>query len=810
MNRLSCSVVLLSLVAAWSIPCHAGEAPANLLNKVKQVLAQLDGEIRVPGLKEPVEIVRDRWGVPHIYAKSADDLFFAQGFVAAQDRLFQLEMWRRLAAGEMAELLGPDALDADRFARLLRYRGNMETEWASYSPDARRIATTFTRGINACIDHTGKKLPIEFQILGFAPKKWQPDDVLGRMSGIVMSQNFRNEAARARLLRHLERFEGKKNAVEILRILAPTDPPRDYSWAPGLDLTGFDERILGDYRAATKLLGFKPAKTESNNWVVSGNRSVSGMPLLASDPHRAITLPSLRYLVHLNAPGWNVIGGGEPALPGIALGHNDRIAWGFTIVGTDQADIFVEEINPENPLEYKVGQRWQKMEVLQESVRVKGKAQAARIELRFTRHGPVLFQDDEKRLAYALKWAGSEPGGAAYLGSLAVARSQNKKEFLEALKAWKVPGLNFVYAVKDGTIGWIGAALTPIRPRHDGLLPVPGNGGFEWAGYLPVADLPQTFNPKSGWLATANHNILPPGYAHQIAYEWAPPYRFQRVKQMLESKEKWGLDDFKKLQHDVMSIPGLALAKRLKTVSLENKDNPELYKPVMKELEACKRLVTEWDGVVSADSKPALIYAFWLDEMLDELNRTVVRLKYVPLARSLGGIPVLLGALDRGLPIDGPNGKGRKQDWDVFLQHTFAVAVAKMHRRLPNPADMRWGKVHTATFRHPLAALDPAYAKTFNLGPVERPGDANTVNNTRHDETWQQVHGATYRHLFDLADWDRGLATSAPGQSGQPGSPHYGDLLPLWAEGRYFPLAFSRDKVNEVTRHRLWLKPQAE
>lgn len=310
----------------------------QLVKQAKNSLPQIQGEIDVPGLKEPVEVLRDKWGVPHIYAKNADDLFFAQGFVAAQDRLFQLDLWRRLAVGEMAEVLGPDAIEADTFARLMRYRGDMAAEWKSYSPDTQQIATSFTNGINAYIKHAGKRLPMEFDILGYQPKTWRPEDILGRMSGIVMSRNFNDEVVRAHLI--------DKLGLEKVRLLMPTDPPRDFAPAPGLDLNGIDQRILKGYQAATKALSFVPSKTESNNWVVSGALSASGKPMLASDPHRAIALPSLRYLVHLNAPGWNVIGAGEPALPGVALGHNEHIAWGITIVGTDQADIFVEELNP--------------------------------------------------------------------------------------------------------------------------------------------------------------------------------------------------------------------------------------------------------------------------------------------------------------------------------------------------------------------------------------------------------------------------------------------------------------------------------
>jgi penicillin amidase len=785
-TRGCAAVVLAVLAPALAAVGQPPPKPGPLLAKAKQALARLDGELKLPGLKEPVEVLRDRWGVAHIYAKNARDLFLAQGFVAAQDRLFQIDLWRRQGAGEMAEAFGPEYVEADRFARLMKYRGGMDAEWASYSPDAQEIATAFTEGINAAIDQFGDNPPVEFQILGIKPKKWKPEDVLGRMSGIYMSQNFRNEVQRARLVAAV--------GVEKARWLAPVDPPREY--APALDpadLKAIDGRVLAGYEAATKALSFRPAKTQSNNWVVSGARSASGKPMLASDPHRATALPSLRYLVHLSAPGWDVIGSGEPALPGVALGHNDRIAWGFTIIGVDQADIYVEEVNPQNPDEYRAGGRWEKMRAFFETVEVKGGKDQA-VELRYTRHGPVIFQDKERHRAYALKWVGHEPGGAAYLASLSVARAKNRTEFLDAIGRWKVPGLNFVYADVNGTIGWIAAARTPVRPKHDGLFPVPGDGGFEWLGYLPVRDLPQRFDPQDGWLATANHNILPEGYPHRIGHEFSPPYRFQRIKQALTSKEKWALEDFRGLQHDDTSLPGLALARLLRGVDLKDAS-----------LAPYAKLLTEWDGRLTVDAKAGPLYAVWLRTLQQEFYARHVPKELVAAAVSLGGLPTMLAALEAPDPRwFGPDPKAGR---DNLLRETFAKAVDEL-KKLPAPQQERWGALHTITFRHPLAALDPAIATAFDVGPFERPGDANTPNNTRHDDRYQQVHGATYRHLFDLADWDRGLATSAPGQSGQPGSPHYADLAPLWAKGDYFPLAYTRPKVEAVTAHRLMLTPR--
>lgn len=779
---------------AWSmvlfavLPCLGADEPTSeeLLARARKVLARLDGPLTLPGLKEPVEVLRDGWGIPHIYAKNQHDLFFAQGFVAAQDRLFQLDWWRRVGLGEMAEVLGAKAVEADRFARLIKYRGDMDAEWKSYSPDTREIATAFTSGINACIDQLGDRLPIEFQLLGHAPKKWRPEDILGRMSGIIMSRNFQQEVLRAQLVAAI--------GVERARALAPTDPPRAYAPAEGLDLRGIGRDVLVGYYAATQVMGFQPAKSQSNNWVVSGNRSVSGKPLLASDPHRAITIPSLRYLVHLHAPGWNVIGSGEPGLPGVAIGHNERIAWGFTIVGTDQADIFVEDTSPSDATAYRVGKDWEKMQVVRETVAVKG-GEPVEIELRFTRHGPVLYQDAARHRAFALKWAGSDPGGAAYLASLAVDRARNRREFLNALERWRIPCLNFAYADVDGHIGWVAAAATPIRPNHDGLLPVPGNGDFDWKGYLPLVDLPQSFDPPEGFLATANHNILPRGYKHAISYEWAPSYRYQRIRQRLEAKDKHDLRDFQDIQHESTSLPGQSLSRLAKSLAIDESLAPYL------------KLVADWDGTLTRSAAAGPLYAAWLQELEHDFYKPHVPKQMVETLRHFSGLPVMLPALAD--PDSAWFGADPVQARDRLLRTTFARAVERIKKRLgDDPAEWSWGKVHTMSLRHPLDTLNSVWAQTFNLAAVPRPGDGNTPNNTRHDESFQQLHGASYRHVFDLADWDRGQATSTPGQSGQPGSPYYANLLPRWAEGEYFPLAYSRKKVEEVTRHRLRLQPK--
>ncbi len=780
-------VLTVGWVAFMTNPVLAAETPEALRARAKTVLAPLSGDIPLAGLKQPVEVLRDQWGIPHIYAQNQDDLFFAQGFVAAQDRLFQLDTWRRVALGETAEILGDDAIAADRFARLLLYRGDMQAEWTSYAPDTQAIAAAFTSGINACIDQMQGQLPIEFQLAGYEPKRWQPADILGRMSGIVMVSNWQREVARARLIATV--------GVEEARRLAPTDPPREFAPAEGLDLAAITPDIFNGYQAATRALKFPPITTESNNWVVDGSLAASGKPMLASDPHRAIGLPSLRYLVHLHAPGWNCIGAGEPALPGIALGHNERIAWGITIVGTDQADLYVEQTHLNDPRQYKVNGQWEPMRVVHEQIRVRGRNEPLTLELRYTRHGPVIYQDEKKQVAIALRWAGSEPGGAAYLGGLSVARAQNRQQFVKALESWKVPGLNFAYADVDGQIGWVAAALTPIRDGWDGLLPVPGAAGkHEWRGFLPVADLPQSWNPPSHFVATANHNILPPGYTHEIAYEWSSPHRFLRIKERLTEKKQFTLADFQSIQHDSVSLPGQVLCRMLAEVELPA------------ELAPFGKLLTAWDGLLSKDSPAGPLYAAWLQELSAAFFTSRLPAETRADRGDLRSTTLLLKQLSE--PTAPWFGSQPVQARDELVRVALAAAVARVKKvQGDDPRDWAWGKLHTATLTHPLASLGQPYEQAFNLGPVSRSGDVHTPNNTRHDDNFNQVHGASYRQVLDLADWDLGLATSVPGQSGQLGSPHYDDLLPLWADGQYFPLAYSRAKVESLSRNKLQLRP---
>ncbi len=767
--------------------------PGPDLATLKQRLAQTSGTIRIPGLKDSVKIIRDHSGVPHIYANNMDDLFLAQGFVQAQDRLFQIDLWRRAAQGRLAEIMGPDFVERDRLARLTRYRGDLDAEWTSYAPDTKRIAEQFVAGINEWVKIARKNPPIEFSYAGYLPESWKAEDLLSRAEGFTMGGNASSEVFRSRVTQ----LVGNQKAQELL----PPEPKVPVSIAPGVDLSVIDERLEAVLGKIGTIPHFKEVTTQSvaveeplnrldgsNNWVVSGRKSETGKPLLANDPHRALDHPSLRYIVHLNAPGWNVIGAVQPYLPGVSVGHNDRIAWGLTIFLTDVQDLYIEKLNPANPKQYQYRGKWVDMYVLKDRVAVKGQAAPVDVEYQYTQHGPVIMSDSQKQVAVVLRSTGSEPGTVGYLGDLSIDRAQNWQEFRQALARHKTPAENFVYADVDGNIGYQAAGLSPIRPNWNGLLPVPGwNGEYEWKGWFSLDDLPHAYNPKAEYLATANNDVLPPGEKKPIGYDWSNPNRVNRIREVLTSREKFGIQDFEKLQHD--AVPWNA-EQLLPLMAQLHSDDPEV--------EHARQELVAWDKNMQRSSTVAPLYVLWEQKAMALLAMRVIS---GPLAeRYVPRVP-LVPALTH--PSDFWFGAKGSAERDKLIIAALAEAVKDLKTKCAG--DCPWGSLHTATFEHPLAV--DGLAAMFNIGPIPRGGYAGTVFSTA-GKGFSQSHGASFREAVDLSDWDRSMATSTPGESGQPGSPHFDDLAKLWGDERYFPLPFSISAVNSNAETTLVLEPE--
>jgi penicillin G amidase len=717
--------------------------------------------LSVPGLKQPVEILRDRWGVPHIYAKNSHDLFLAQGYVTAHDRLFQLDLWRRIGTGKLSEVLGPGFLERDRIARLVRFRGDWKAEWNSYSTDAEPISIAFTAGINAYIKSLNGHRPEEFRIAGFDPGTWAPEDVTARVAGLLMTGNLEGEVNRT--------LDVKALGLSADDRLFPPDPHIPLIIPKGLDTADITRDIIKSYIAAVEAIHF-PGEQGSNNWVVDGTLTQSGKPLLANDPHRGIELPSLRKTVHLVAPGWNVIGAGEPALPGIALGHNENIAWGFTIVGIDQQDLYVEKINPADPAEYSYQNHWKEFEVEHAEIAVKGRGQES-VELRYSLHGPVIYQDLVRHRAYALKWVGTSAGGAGYLPALKLARANNWQQFQSNVASYKIPSENLLYADRQGNIGWIAAGEAPIRKGWSGLFPVPGDSGaYEWSGYLTISENPHNFNPPRHFIATANHNILPPGYPHMLSYTWAPPTRYERIVELLNSGKKFGVEDFARMQQDTVSLP----ARDFQAVLKE-------WHPSSATEQIRSQLLT-WDCNVSMDSRAALVYEVWIEHLHQAL-----------LPKKIASIRLAPAVLIQEIKASPHRNE--------LLEQTLQTALTEIRESLgSDESNWTWGRLHKAYFHHPLGV------KSLDLPAHSRPGDAYTVNATGGTH-YAQTHGASFREIIDLSDWDRSVTTNTPGEVGNPGAPHYGDLISGWADGHYHPLPYSRKAVEAATEERLVLTP---
>ncbi len=790
-KSISAFVVNLVFVVTAFTQSAAQTATASLDARAKVALAVIRGTLNVHGLQRSVRVQRDRWGVAHIYAQNEHDLFFAQGFVVAQDRLFQMELWKRSGQGRLAEILGASYVKRDTSARLLRYRGDMDAEYKSYSPDTKEILEAFTSGINAYIEEIQKPggigLPLEFQLAGFKPEPWKPEDCLNRLAAYSVTGNGASELHSAQLVALL----GPEKAAELLEL----DPPVKLDPAPGIDFSGLSPALLENLVGSDVPLHFPETPTQgSNNWTVSGSLTATGKPFLANDPHRVIAEPSLRYIVHLVAPGWNVIGAGEPGLPGVAAGHNEKIAWGFTIFGLDQQDLYLAELNPADPQQYKTEHGWERMEVKTETIAVRGAASVT-VKLKFTRHGPVLWEDGKRALA--LHWVGAEPGTAGYLGSLALDRAQSWQEFEQAMPRWKVPSENIVYADRDGNIGEHSTGLAPLRKNWTGLLPVPETGGYEWSGFVSNAELPHTYNPASGFVATANHKMIPENYVYAVGFQWASPERFLRISEVLSGAAKSGhkltLGDMENLQNDVVSLPARDLQALLKHA-------------VGSAPTSSAKLLLDWDCAVTADSIAATLYEFWDAELRDAVTKLAVPAQAQKIAGKFA-LPEILQELSHpSVAVFGQNPEAAR---DTLLLQTLQMAEQKLFAKLgPDTKNWAWGKLHRVSFKHPLGHVAPGADALLDRGSYPRPGDGSTVDATYFGgASFDQLAGASYREIFDLSDWDNAAAVNVPGQSGQPGSVHYDDLLPLWVNGQYFPLRYSKPSVDRETTDLLELKP---
>jgi penicillin amidase len=746
------------LIACAALPATAAGQQNSFDALARASLARIEGELRIAGLRDSVRVLRDPWGVPHIYAKNVDDLFFAQGFVQAQDRLWQMDMYRRTYEGRLAEILGPSALRHDRLARLLRYRGPFDnSEFTSYHPDGRRIFQRFAEGVNAYIAHAGDNLPVEFKLTGLRPGAWTAETSLLRTQTAMPAGDARSELTLARNV-------AQYGATEANRRARP-QPYRDLSVPRGFDPASVAEDVLASlggmrqgaprppllpqYQAWVDALprengGAQENSPGSNNWVVSGRLTASGKVILANDPHRNVANPSIRYIVHLSAPGWNVIGATEAPLPGVAIGHNGRIAWGLTIVGTDQSDVYVEHVNPAHRNEVRWQGRWEPLRIVQDTILVKDAAPVI-VTFRFSRHGPIFHEDTARSIAYAMRSTMHEPGTAGYLSALRYHSIADCRAFLDAQVYYKAPTENMICGDADGNIAWQASALSPKRAGWDGRLPVPGTGEFEWAGFR--SDLPRELNPERGWIATANHDIHPPGYDPPLFFKSGNvSARYDRLAQVLSSERAFTVDRFKQLQHDALSAPAA-------------RDLPlfQGWTAADSRIEQARQLLAGWDATYRRESAAAVLYNF----------------------------------VQRAIPASARADATQPAERRAQLERAIATGLDSLRARQgADPAQWRWGRQNRSELPHSLV-------RAYDIPAIERTGGAGTV----------AAIGATYRQIIDFANIDASVATNVPGQSGQPGSPFYANLAVPFGNAEYFPLLFTRGAVEARAAHRLTLLP---
>lgn len=772
----------------------------------------------VKGLSSSVEVIRDQWGVNHIYAKNEHDLFFTQGYCAAKDRLFQFEIWRRQATGTTAEILGKQALKRDIGTRLFKYRGNLNADLQRYHPHGVQIINAYVAGINAYILEALKnptKLPIEFKLLNIQPGYWTPDVVISRHQGLL--GNITQELNIGRAVAKV----GQEKVKDIVWF-HPKEP--NLTMDSSIDVSLLEKDILELYNAYRSELIFNkpkggdsdedavfnqntPAKKDlflqsqemegSNNWIISGDRSASGYPLLANDPHRKIAVPSLRYIVHLVAPGWNVIGGGEPEIPGVSIGHNTKGAWGLTIFETDGEDLYVYDLNKNNLNQYWYKGKWVNMKVLKDSIKIKNSG-TEKVEYRYTVHGPVCYIDSVNKKAYAIKAAWMEPGGAPYLASLRIDQASNWEEFREACSYSHIPGENMIWADKKGNIGWQSVGIVPIRKNFSGYVPIPGDGRYEWSGYLPIKERPHLLNPSKGFFATANQNVTPATYERwdAIGYTWADPFRGNRINEVLEKDNKMDLIKMGALQTDYYSIPASQLVPLLKNISFEDSIST-----------TAKKYIENWNYVLDKNSIAAGIYVAWEKEVASLMTKKFIPSnveKYISFQ-----ISTIIEKLKKPEnDFETPAALNR----DKLLKLAFEKAIVSLEKKLGmNINGWVYGqdRYKHITLEHPLESFVKDNKDiSLNIGPLPRGGNGQTPGST--GSTDNQASGASFRLLIDTKDWDKALMINTPGQSGDYTSPYYKNLFDRWANDQYFPAYYSKDLIEKFSAEIVNLVPSGK
>ncbi len=765
-------------------------------------------EIGLPALDQPVEILRDTWGVPHIFARSERDLFFAQGFVHAQDRLFQMDVNRRVGSGRLSEITGSSGLLLDRIARYYGWTRAIQAQVNGADALVLETMEAYSAGVNAYIE--SQPLPPEFALLRYEPGPWGLADTaaIGAVLAWGLSVNWESELLRLQLLQAL----GPEKAFDM----APLAGDR---YVPVMPDSGVDEQFARDLVDAYRdTLANLPVKTPaagkgvgSNNWVVSGDHTASRRPILANDPHLPPTYPALWYENHLLGGAYNVTGFTMPGVPGVVIGHNQQIAWGFTNAFPDVQDVFVERFHRRDPSLYEVNGAWVKADIRDEVIQVRGRKPIVE-RVRYTRHGPI-FSDllpNEKR-AFALRWTAHSDHN--HLRSvLDVNRARDWATFRQGLEAWGFPSQNIVYADVEGNIGYVMPGKVPLRRRGSGLLPVPGwNDAHEWDGWIPTSELPSLHNPEEGKIVTANNRVHGASYPYLLTGEWLPDYRARRIHQLLEQQPRQTLQMHARMQMDTVSLQAREfLARALPATEHQVVEDSALQF-------AC-RLLAQWDGDMRVDLVAPSLYSGWLIHFSRLVIRQAVGIqlaedlfKSSP-ADTFHADPFLETAVDlaiQWLEYGSPDWVG---DIEPLLIPALRKTIQLLQRRFgDDPGKWLWGSLHYIRHEHPLRRL-PGVGRAWQTKEIPVGGDGCTVNQAEispHFPPHPVEIIASCRLILDVGEWDNSLAVLPGGQSGNPASSHYEDGLADWRDGRYHPLLFSRSQIEAAVENILMLMPAA-
>ncbi|MDX2005235.1 MAG: penicillin acylase family protein [Meiothermus sp.] len=754
-------------------------------------VAQHSGRLALKGLSAPVEMNRTSEGVLHIKAQTDADAFFALGVAHAQDRLWQMEFQRRVGAGRLSEVIGKQTLEQDRFLRTWGFYRAAEQAYRGIDTYAKGAVDAYVAGVNAYLA-TNPPLPLEFRLLGFRPEPWKPADVLvwAKMMSYDLSGNWRGE------LRRLG-WDAKGVSRARQAQLWPAYPPdaptvlqTEDMPAPPAVPTALSQRpqtvpglSRADARSAEQLLQLAASLPQnltapgaltarsSNNWVISGRRTMSGKPLLANDPHLATGAPSVWYLVHMEAPTYKAIGSSFPGLPAVVIGRNARIGWGVTTVGADVQDLYVMQ---EVPGGYRYKGATEPWQVRREVIKVKGEADVV-LNVRSSRYGPVIndvVQNAGSR-PLSLRWTSLDPTDTTIEAFIGIAKAQNWAQFRAALAKYAAPSQNFVYADVDGNIAYMAPARFPIRRAgHDPDRPVPGDGNWDWQGYLPQEQWPQVLNPKEGFIVTANNKVTPPrGYPHRIATEWEEPYRAQRIRELILAAEKLTATDMAAIQADVTTV-----------LFREFRPMLEILNPLTEGSRAWKERLLRWDGAMTLNSPEASLWAAWYTE-LTRLGAEEVGQPFWEQPR------FVLAAMRRGDPAC------RTADTETCLDYA-ALALDKALDRFggsPPP----WGQIHQAQFPHAILT-GVQYLNRLTDRQIAHPGDRYTVNRgTFNPENFKMNNHSSYRHILDFADLEQSRFIQPMGMSGAQLSGQYDSLLRRWAGVDYLPMRMRESEFKE-------------